>query len=250
MLLNLEILIKKFSIKTSGVIHIGAHKGEEVEAYEELFDTDIPIHLFEPQKKYFEFIKSKYRDSKNIKLYEYGCGEKVEDLELNIASNDGLSSSVLEPKLHLEVHPDVRFTSKEVISLRTLDSFNILDSNFLNIDIQGYELNALRGSLNTLLKITYVYLEINKEEVYKGCPLVHEIDTFLDKFGFIRVSTKYASDKLPWGDALYVKKKELTKFQIVKSMIKKYIYNVEFLYKFYIILRKLYWKTKSSAKNK
>jgi FkbM family methyltransferase len=202
MLLNLKILVKKYKIKTSGVIHIGAHEGEEVEAYQQIFGMDIPIHLFEPNKKYFEIIKSKYRDSKNIKFYEYGCGEEPQDLELNIASNDGASSSILEPKLHLEIHPDVEFTSKEVIEVRTLDSFNIIDSNFLNIDIQGYELKALKGSLNTLSKIRYIYIEVNKKEVYKNGPLVHEIDTFLEKFGFIRVSTKYAYDTLPWGDAL------------------------------------------------
>ena len=249
MLLNLKILVKKYTIRTSGVIHIGAHEGEEVEAYKQIFDMDIPIHLFEPQKKYFEIIKSKYSDSKNIKLYEYGCGEEPQNLQLNIASNDGASSSILEPKLHLEVHPDVEFTSKEVVRIRSLDSFNIIDSNFLNIDIQGYELKALKGSLNTLSYIKYIYIEVNKKELYKDCALVHEIDTFLEKFGFIRVSTKYAYDTLPWGDALYVDREELKKFQIMKSVIKKYIYDVEFLYGCYISLRKIYWKIKSSTNN-
>ena len=248
MLLSLKPLVKKYTIKTSGVIHIGAHEGEEVLPYKQIFDMDIPMHLFEPQKKYFEIFKSKYQDSKNIKLYEYGCGEKPEEQQLNIASNDGASSSILEPKIHLEIHPDVKFTSKEVINIRTLDSFNIIDSNFLNIDIQGYELKALKGSLNTLSKIKYIYMEVNKSEVYKDCPLVQEIDSFLDKFGFIRVATKYAYDTLPWGDALYIKQEELKKSQIIKSRIKKFIYDANFLYLVYIGLRKLYWKTKSSFK--
>jgi FkbM family methyltransferase len=244
MLLNLKTLVKKYTIKTSGVIHIGAHEGEEVLAYKQLFDNDIPIHLFEPQQKYFEIIKSKYQDSKNIKLYKYGCGEKLQEQQLNIASNDGASSSILEPKLHLEIHPDIKFTSKEVINIRTLDSFGIEDTNFINIDIQGYELKALKGSINTLLKIKYIYIEVNKREVYKNCPLVQEIDSFLDKFGFIRVATKYAYDTLPWGDALYIKQEELKKSQIMKSRIKIFIYDVNFLYIVYISLRKLYWKTK------
>ena len=248
MLLNLKTLVKKYAIKTSGVIHIGAHEGEEVLPYKQIFDMDIPMHLFEPQKKYFEILKSKYQDSKNIKLHEYGCGEKPEEQQLNISSNDGASSSILEPKIHLDIHPDVKFTSKEVVNIRTLDSFNIIDSNFLNIDIQGYELKALKGSLNTLIKIKYIYMEVNKREVYKDCPLVQEIDSFLDKFGFIRVATKYAYDTLPWGDALYINQEELKKFQIMKSRIKIFIYDVNFLYLVYINLRKLYWKTKSSFK--
>ena len=59
------------------------------------------------------------------------------------------SSSILEPKLHLEIHPDVEFSDKEVIQVEQLDKFKIHNSDFLNIDVQGYELNVLKGKRNT-----------------------------------------------------------------------------------------------------
>jgi FkbM family methyltransferase len=44
--------------------------------------------------------------------------------------------------------------------------------NFLNIDIQGNELAALKGATKLLTgPIRYVYLEINEAELYVGCPL-------------------------------------------------------------------------------
>ena len=56
MLLNLKTLVKKYAIKTSGVIHIGAHEGEEVLPYKQIFDMYIPMHLFGHQKNILKFL--------------------------------------------------------------------------------------------------------------------------------------------------------------------------------------------------
>ena len=37
-----------------GVIHVGAHDGREYEEYQTTFFQDIPIHWFEPQKKFLQ----------------------------------------------------------------------------------------------------------------------------------------------------------------------------------------------------
>jgi|TARA_B100000902_G_scaffold389848_1_gene437706 FkbM family methyltransferase len=241
MLLDLKNLSKKYSINPSGIIHIGAHTGEEISLYEGLFKKDIEKHLFEPQQRLFKILSDKYYDTKNINLYNYACGEETGELLMNISSNDGASSSILEPKIHLEIHPDVEFNNKEVIKIKQLDKFNIHNSDFLNIDVQGYELNVLKGGKETLSRIKYIVLEINRDEVYKDVALVEEIDSFLNVHNFLRVSTKYAYDTLPWGDALYIKKDFLTKKQKLYSYIKIFIYKRKVLYMLYILIRKIIW---------
>ena len=77
-------------------------------------------------------------------------------------------------------------------------------ANFLNIDIQGAELLALKGMGNIINYFNYVYLEVNQEYVYKNCALVNEIDKYLSKYNFVRVETSWT--KAQWGDALYIKK--------------------------------------------
>ena len=89
MLLDLKSLSKKYSITPSGVIHIGAHSGEEIALYEQLFKKDIKIHLFEPQEKLFKTLSDKYNDKKNINLYKYACGEQTGELTMYISSNEG-----------------------------------------------------------------------------------------------------------------------------------------------------------------
>ena len=46
--------------------------------------------------------------------------------------------------------------------------------------------------------------EVNREEVYKNCPRVEELDHYLSQFNFERVETTW--DGVTWGVAFYIKK--------------------------------------------
>ena len=51
--------------------------------------------------------------------------------------------------------------------------------------------------------IDYIITEINRDELYKGCAKIEEVDSFLSSFGFRRVMVNWAEK--PWGDAFYIK---------------------------------------------
>ena len=133
----------------------------------------------------FKTLSDKYNDKKNINLYKYACGEQTGELTMYISSNEGASSSILEPKLILEIHPDVEFSDKEVIQVEQLDKFKIHNSDFLNIDVQGYELNVLKGEKKNTLK-DKVHSTRNKQgrSLQKDVALVEEIDSFLKVYNF------------------------------------------------------------------
>lgn len=77
--------------------------------------------------------------------------------------------------------------------------------NFINIDIQGAELLAFTGASEILKNIQGIYTKVNFKELYKNCALVHELDHYLLKFGFVRILTNNDMHS-SWGDALYIKK--------------------------------------------
>ena len=77
--------------------------------------------------------------------------------------------------------------------------------NFWNFDIQGAELKALYGATKSIQFAKAIYLEVNEKELYKGCGLIPEIDTFLEQYGFKRMLTNMTVHG--WGDALYIKLK-------------------------------------------
>ena len=74
----------------------------------------------------------------------------------------------------------------------------------LNIDVQGYELEVLKGAGDILGCIQLMILEVNVAEVYENCVLVDELDEFLQGYNFQRVGTYWQSAS--WGDAIYVKR--------------------------------------------
>jgi hypothetical protein len=71
------------------------------------------------------------------------------------------------------------------------------------MDIQGYELEALKGSVETLKSIDHIMTEINFEHLYENCVLADKLDEFLSQYGFVRLFT--APTEYGWGDAFYSK---------------------------------------------
>lgn len=140
-------------------------------------------------------------------------------------NNDSQSSSILKPKEHLKYHSYIEFEKdeEEIINVDTLDSFNIDDANILCIDVQGYELNVLKGSKKSLNNVEALIVEINRKELYEGCPHVSDLDSFLKDFNYIRIATKWWKNTIPWGDALYIKKNKITFSKFVKTNILNFI---------------------------
>jgi hypothetical protein len=65
-------------------------------------------------------------------------------------------------------------------------------------------LKVLKSMGDLLKNFQYAYIEVNKAELYKGCPMIQEIDAYLAGFGFKRVEVKWAGN-FGWGDAFYIK---------------------------------------------
>ena len=59
--------------------------------------------------------------------------------------------------------------------------------NFLNMDVQGYELEVLKGGTTTLEKIDYVMTEVNRAEVYKKCAMIEELSCSLAQFNLLKL---------------------------------------------------------------
>ena len=80
---------------------------------------------------------------------------------------------------------------------------NIKKIDVVWMDIQGAELEALKGMGSLIKTIRDIHLEVEFRPVYLGQPLFDEIDEFLKEFGFKFVCFEY---KCSWfGDANYTK---------------------------------------------
>lgn len=206
MLLSYESLIRQYNVKVTGIIHVGGHIGEELESYKNASVDNLIV--FEPQKHCFEQLcnKAKVVGLSNGKFVNKALGNKIGKVEMT-SDPTGLCGSILKPKLHLELSPDVIFSVNEEVELSTMD-FEIGEDhkyNFLNMDTQGYELEVLKGAKKTLEKIDYIYTEVNQAEVYENNAMIEELDLFLKDYDMERVATGWHGSQT-WGDAFYIRR--------------------------------------------
>jgi FkbM family methyltransferase len=208
MLIDFSDLIKKYNMNISGIIHIGAHYGEEIHDY---INNDIKkIVAFEPLVENYSILQDNIRRlGIDVETHQTALGSSSGETLMYVSSNQKQSSSILKPKVHLTQHPNVFFDTTENVTIKTLDEFNIDGCNFINMDVQGYELEVLKGSKDTLNDIDYVYCEVNRDELYENNAYIEEIDDFLSRYNMIRVETDWSG--VTWGDALYIKSDSIQK---------------------------------------
>lgn len=202
-MLDLIGLIKKYNITIKGVIHIGSHYGQENNLYNSI---DIKNRIFfEPLNSNFSVLE------KNIEpkhtLVKKALGNENKKVSMYVEKqNSGQSSSMLKPKLHLMQFPDIVFDSTEVVEMIRLDSFekDLTDYNFIVIDVQGYELEVLKGAEKTLQNIDYIMSEINRDELYENCARIEQLIEFLSTYGFEFVESNWHGGI--WGNGFFIKK--------------------------------------------
>ena len=197
----------------SGVIHIGAHEGEEIEMYSQAGVRN--VIWFEANKTLMKTLydKTKMHPVKQQYVCEVLSDTDGDKVEFHI-TNNGQSSSMLKLGTHKEHYPHITVVATKELITKRFDTFcrdNVAmvameDFDFVNLDVQGAELKVLKGFgelLNKHKNIKAIYSEVNFEEVYTGAPNVAEIDEHLIPFGFKRVTT--STTPYGWGDALYLR---------------------------------------------
>lgn len=217
--LVLPEIIREFRLSIRGVIHVGAHVGQEAEVYRA---CGIERQLWiEPQPEIFARLCASLPESQLVKTVNVACGDAPGVATMHVlAGNEGKSNSLLEPKLHLQKWPEFQPGEKIDVLVKRLD--DVIDEqglrgedfNLICVDTQGFELPVLRGATRQLGRADALVCEVSAVELYKGGTLVCDLDAFLGGRGFLRVKTKWASGCS--GDALYVRRGLLSLLTRVK----------------------------------
>jgi FkbM family methyltransferase len=167
------------------IIDIGANNGQWI--------TDVKDRGYkgqalciEPLKK--NYVKLKSSNFHNTSTLNCAVGNSNGYIYINNASNDGLSSSILElDNYHKNAAPSVEFISKEKVKIRKLSRIlegNINQKIFVKIDTQGYEYEVLLGTINSLKYISIIQLELSLINLYENQKKWIDIISFLQKKNF------------------------------------------------------------------
>ena len=105
--------------------------------------------------------------------------------------NFPMTSSLFEPnepllKLFNNLSELTRVVRAEPIETRRLDDIpECAQADFLKLDVQGAELDILRGAEKLLERVVAISTEVEFVPLYKGQPLFAEVDTYLRSRGFL-----------------------------------------------------------------
>lgn len=202
------MLINNFGAPISGILHVGANRGQEVAEYSRetdrvVFFEAIP-HLVEELRKSLEESGSPF------KVVHACCSDTSgEKIQFNIANGGGDSSSMFEMDRLQELYPGIEFVDKVELQSETLDDlvndqFNPSDFNVLVVDTQGADLKVLKGAEQTITStIDFIYIEAAIEPLYEGGCTLEEIVDYLKPLGFsMRNLNVNIAD---WGNALFTR---------------------------------------------
>jgi len=182
-----------------GVIHVGAFMGEEKKIYDEM---GLPVIWVEAQKDLCDRLISR-----GDRVINAAVSDKEFETTLKISSN-GASTSILDFGTHADKYPNITVEKEIKITTTTLETIideNEIDLskfNFINIDIEGHGLAALRGLGEYVSAFKYLYMEVYKDELYKGCDIFGDLEKEFPQYKL----QETAFTGRGWGDALYIKK--------------------------------------------
>ena len=153
--------LKLFQPKDDEVfVDIGSNRGEAISSMRATSSSHIKIIGFEPNPLIFDKLKKQFIKDPNVEVHNCGLGNSNNKHSLYVPFYrkwmfDGLSSFKFNEaedwlKTRLWGFDDKKLSIKEVgCEIKQLDDFNI-KPYFIKIDVQGYELEALQGSENTI----------------------------------------------------------------------------------------------------
>jgi|SRR5688572_1959910 len=190
---ELSLQIKGYLPKNPTILEAGAHLGFDTYGIAKIWPKGI-IHAFEPIPHLYNQMYKRLQHCENVRTYNVALGESNGEIEMYVSSGDSTaSSSILKPTNHLEMFPTVAFKEKITVPVRRLSDWKstekIAQIDLLWLDMQGYEVYALKGAGEVLQDVSVIYTELCKTELYAGLVTENEYIEFLNSHGFTLIST-------------------------------------------------------------
>lgn len=199
----------------NSVIHIGAHDGIEADIYDYFGAKNVVWFECNPNvfPNLLKRINEKKRSAKHLAYQSALWSEAGKELEFNFYRDkcDGASGFFLPEKMFDYIKDCPLLEDKIKIKTNTLNNYindgiiDISNVSFLNIDVQGAELEVFKGATKLLdnPKLQYIWCEVSWDNVYKNAPVMNDITEYLKQYGFGIVGLR--KDWEIHGDALYMR---------------------------------------------
>lgn len=199
--------IAKYIPENPIILEAGASDGKDTLAFSTLYPKG-KIYAFEPVPNIYGMLKERTKACKNVHTFPIALSDVSGEATMYVSSGASHgSSSLLDPKGHIDFHKNVHFKEQIKVKIKTLDEWatenGVERIDFMWLDMQGGEYKALKSGTNILKTVQGIFTEVSLLEMYEGAPLYPEFRAWLEGQGF-----KVAAEELLWedmGNVLFVR---------------------------------------------
>jgi 2-O-methyltransferase len=185
------------------ILDIGSNDGTHTRWFLHLFPW-ARVYSFEPDPRARKRYEANVVSDQAV-LFDLAISDRDGLIEFYVSSgklgddsNDwDQSGSIRRPKQHLKIYPSIKFEETIKVNTRRLDTWaaeQALDSiDFIWADVQGAEVDLIKGGRVTLAKTRYFYTEYSNRELYAGQIDLKALLKSLPEFEVVR---RYEGDVL------------------------------------------------------
>lgn len=205
---------------TSLIIDAGANIGDFTGALLELFPDSIIMGI-EPTPATAQKYRKRFSIRKNVHLFECALSHSKGNVEFHLNEAVSTTNSLLpRPKKGKIYYGKNAVTTKKII-VQTQDLDSLVNENFpqvdisiLKMDLQGGELEALKGMKQLLLqqRIDIIITEAMFIAHYENQPLLNDLWSFLNNFNYslydlVDTSWMIEDGQIRQGDVIFISEK-------------------------------------------
>ncbi|MGB0579777.1 MAG: FkbM family methyltransferase [Limisphaerales bacterium] len=169
------------------ILDVGANIGEFSE-WVAKFWPEAKIHAFEPLPCCLSPLQQVAARHPQVSIHEFALGEKSGEAEM--FENEFSPSSSLLPMTdrHREIWPKTAKDKPVNVPIRTLDAFveenQLSTPTLLKLDVQGFEINVLRGASKALKNVAVILSEVQFDAFYEDQTDFLDLQILLKEHGF------------------------------------------------------------------
>nr|WP_272506793.1 FkbM family methyltransferase [Salinibacter ruber] len=172
------------------IFDVGAHRGQTVSAYLDVF-PDAHIHAFEPFPDAYRELRDRYANSDQVECIQAAVADSPREETFHLNHADATNSLLPRPDGKKEYYPS-HAGSKGTMTVQTttldryVEEHDIQTVDILKMDIQGGEQMALQGAQDLLCSnnVSVLYSEVAFAPKYEGQPLMHDVWRFVEAYGY------------------------------------------------------------------
>lgn len=181
-----ENFLRSHNFRT--VLDAGANKGQFTLAVLACH-PQASVIAFEPLNRMADRFEGLFGNDRRVRLIRRALGAYESVSSMNVSRRADSSSLLVIGDEQIRVFPGTEAVDTEAVTVTPLDSMiyeiELCPPVLLKIDVQGFELELLKGAERSLNQIDDIYVELSFRPLYEDQPLAYNVIAWLKVRGFV-----------------------------------------------------------------